>query len=247
VENGVDKIVSFNGKMFDLLPVMKLERSMRFHLTTLKRSFLGILLTAFSLGHGWGQAANSPVVFQSSNAITTTMVEVPSVGGRDDNSGSSNANTKWLKIEFHYSVTPKTTVPFLDSIEFRIWVEGRDLYDPAAPTAEGTAVALTGKVTYVNVAATRDSYGSFYVSPSALARYSTKEGVSDFTEKFNVHVEAYIDGAKVDYFDKNKEQNPTWFSTLKAVTGMVYRQDQCPFIVNDVSRYPQIKLVEPAQ
>jgi hypothetical protein len=231
--------------MFDLLPVMKLERSMRFHLTTLKRSFLGILLTGFSLGHGWGQAANSPVVFQASDAITTTMVDAPSVG-RNDSSGGGNADTKWLKIEFHYSVTPKTTVPFLDSIEFRIWVEGRDLYDPAAATAEGTAVALTGKVTYVNVAANRDSYGSFYVSPSTLARYSTKNGASDFTEKFNVHVEAYIDGAKVDYFDKNKEQNLNWYTPLKAVTGMVYRQDQCPFIINDVSRYPQIKLVESA-
>jgi hypothetical protein len=231
--------------MFDLLPVMKLERSMRFHLTTLKRSFLGILLTAFSLGHSQGQAANSPVVFQSPDAITTTMVDVPNLG-RSDSSGGGNANTQWLKIEFHYGVTPKTIAPFVDSIEFRIWVEGRDLYDPAAPTAEGTAVALTGTVTYVNVAASRDGYGSFYVSPSTLARYSTKNGVSDFTEKFNVHVEAYVGGSKVDYFDKNKEQNLNWYTTLKAVTGMVYRQDQCPFIVNDVSRYPQIKLVEPA-
>ena len=83
---------------------------------------------------------------------------------------------------------------------------------------------------------------SFTSHPSALARYSTKDGATDFTEKFNVHVEAYVGGAKVDYFDKTKEQDPDWFSKLQAVPDMVFRQDQCVFIVNDPARYPQIKL-----
>jgi hypothetical protein len=224
---------------------MKLELAMRFHLTALKRSFLGILLAGFSLGHSWGQAANSPIVFQGA-AITTTMVEAPTLG-RTEGGGGGSENTQWLKVEFHYTVAPTTGVPFVDSAEFRIWLEGRDLYDPKATTAEGTAVALTGTVTYVNLAPTRDAYGVFYVSPSALARYSTKNGPSDFTEKFNVHVEAYVGGAKVDYFDKTKEQDPAWFSKLQAVPDMVFRQDQCVFIVNDPSRYPQIKLVTPAK
>jgi hypothetical protein len=232
--------------MFDLPPVMKLEHSMRFHLTTLKRSLFGILLTGFSLGHSWGQAADAPVVFQSSAAITTTMVDPPNVG-RTESSGGGSGSTQWLKVEFHYTVKPTTGAPFLDSAEFRIWLEGRDLYDPKATTAEGTPVALTGTVTYVNLAAARDTYGVFYLSPSAMARYSTKNGASDFTEKFNIHIEAYVAGAKVDYFDKTKEKDPTWFSQLHAVPDMVFRQDQCVFIVNDPSRYPQIKLVTPAQ
>jgi hypothetical protein len=223
---------------------MKLERTMRFHLTTLKRSSLAIVLAGFSLGHSWGQAANSPIVFQGPEAITTTLVGAPSIGRSE---GGGNDDAQWLKVEFHYSVAPTTGVPFVDSVEFRIWLEGRDLFDPKATTADGTAVALTGTVTYVNLAATRDGYGVFYVSPSALARYSAKNGVSDFSDKFNVHVEAYVGGAKVDYFDKTKEQDPAWFSKLQAVPDMVFRQNQCVFIVNDPSRYPQIKLVTPAQ
>lgn len=224
---------------------MKLESAMRFHLTTLKRSLLGIILAGCSLSHSWGQAANSPIVFQGPGAITATLVEAPNAG-RIEGSGNSD-NAQWLKVEFHYSVAPTTGVPFVDSAEFRIWIEGRDLYDPKATTAQGTAVALTGKVTYVNLAAARDAYGVFFVSPSALARYSTKDGTSDFTEKFNIHVEAYVGGAKVDYFDKIKEQDADWFSKLQAVPDMVFRQDQCVFIVNDAARYPQIKLVQAAQ
>lgn len=224
---------------------MKLERTMRFHVTALKRNLLGIILAGVSLGHSWGQAANSPIVFQGPDAITTTMVDAPNVGRTESSGGGQNS--QWLKVEFHYTVAPTSGAPFLDSVEFRIWLEGRDLYDPKATTAQGTAVGLTGTVTYVNLAATRDAYGVFYVSPSALARYSTKDGATDFTEKFNVHVEAYVAGAKVDYFDKTKEQDPAWFSKLQVVPDMVFRQNQCVFIVNDPTRYPQIKLVTPAQ
>jgi hypothetical protein len=217
---------------------------------TLKRSLLAVLLTVFSLGHGWGQATDagghiiSPIVFQTPDAITTSLVDAPSVGRSESGGGQ---NPQWLKIEFRYTVAPKDPLPFLDSVEFHIFVEGRDLYDPEAKTAEGVAVALTGTVTYVNLTATRDGYGVFYIHPSALARYSTKEGSSDFDRKFNIHLEAYVDGKKVDNIDKKKEQDLDWFKPLKAITGMVYRQDQCIFMDNDPMKCPQIKAGAPAQ
>lgn len=206
---------------------------------TLKRSFLALLLTVVSVGLSRGQAVDSPIVFQAPDAITTSMVDAPSLGRADNTSGG---NQQWLKIEFHYAVAPKTGSPFLDSVEFRIWIEGRDLYAADATTAEGIAVGLTGTVTYLNLAQTKDGYGSFYVPPSALARYSSKQGISDFDRKFNIHIEAYVKGAKVDYFDKNKEQDPNWYQALRVVPDMVYRQDQCIFMIMDPSRYPQIKL-----
>lgn len=232
--------------MFDVLPVMKLEPTMRFHLTTLKRSFLAALFILGSLGDGWAQTTDangnitSPVVFQAPDAITATLVDLPP-GTRGDNS-SSGSNLQWLKVEFHYSVDPKGGVPFLDSVEFRIWIEGRDLYDASATTAEGLPVGLTGSVTYINIAPTKDAYGVFYVSPSVLARYSTKQGPSDFERKFNIHIEAYVKGTRVDYFDKKKEQDLNWFKQLRAVPGMVDRQDQCVFMIIDAARYPQMKL-----
>jgi hypothetical protein len=225
---------------------MKLEPSMRFHPTALKRALLLVLLVGSALTRTWGQATDangnvvSPIVFQGPNAITTTLVD-PATLSRSDSGGGSSDNTQWLKVEFRYAVKPKGPVPFLDSVEFRVWVEGRDLYAPEATTAEGIAVALTGSVTYINLAPTNDGYGVFYIHPSTMNRYSTKAGASDFNEKFNIHIEAYVNGTKVDLFDKNKEQDPNWFSSLKVIPGLVYRHDQCPFMIADTSRYPQIK------
>ena len=218
---------------------MKLEPSMRFHPTALKRYLLLPLLVAATLTHTWGQAPDSPIVFQGPSAITTTLVDPPSVG-RSENGGSTDS-TQWLKVEFHYTVKPKAPLPYLDSVEFRVWIEGRDLYAPEATTADGISVALTGSVTYINLQAASDAYGVVYLHPSTMLRYSTKAGLSDFAEKFNVHVEAYVNGAKMDAIDKNKEQDLGWYQALKAIPGLVYRQDQCPFMISDVNRYPQIK------
>ena len=51
----------------------------------------------------------------------------------------------------------------------------------------------------------------------------------------------------MDNIDKTKEQDMNWFAQLRAISGLVYRQDQCPFIVCDVNRYPAIRLATPAQ
>ena len=101
--------------MFDVLPVMKLEPSMRFHPTALKRYLLLPLLVGMTLTRTWGQAADSPIVFQSPSAVTTTLVDPPAVGlGRSDSGGNTD-NTQWLKVEFHFAVKPKAPLPYLDS------------------------------------------------------------------------------------------------------------------------------------
>ncbi len=225
---------------------MKLEPSMRFHPTALRRYLVLPLFVAATLTRTWGQAADSPVVFQGPNAITTTLVDPPQVG-RSDSGGGSTDSTQWLKVEFHFAVKPKAPLPYLDSVEFRVWIEGRDLYAPEATTADGISVALTGSVTYINLQASNDSYGVVYLHPSTMLRYSTKAGLSDFGEKFNVHVEAYVGGIKVDYFDKDKVQDPNWYQSMKPIPGLVYRQDQCLFMVVDPTRYPQIKPPAAAQ
>ncbi len=48
----------------------------------------------------------------------------------------------------------------------------------------------------------------------------------------------------MDAIDKNKETDPKWFQALKVVPNLVYRQNQSPFLLTDVDRYPAIKLPE---
>ncbi len=189
------------------------------------------------------QVPNSPIVFAQS-AITTSFVSPTSVGG---GAGGDDSDAQWLKVEIHYSVQPQTPLKFVDAVEFKIWIEGCDLYAPEATTRNGIPVALTGTLDYVNLGTTRDAYGVFYVPPATLARYSTDRGPSDFDRTFNIHVEAYVGGVKVDYFDKNKETDANWYQQLKPLSGFVYRQDQSPFILTDPNRYPPIKLPAPAQ
>jgi hypothetical protein len=234
--------------MFDVIRGMKLEPFMEFKATKLKRHLLVPVLLALSAAgsHVWAQAANSPIVFQGPAAVTSVLVDAPQLASATGGDQSSQS-PQWLRVEWHYQITPKTPTPFVDAIEFRVWVEGRDLYAPEATTADGIPVALTGSVTYINVPQTRDGYGSIYLHPSTLARYGSKLGSGDFTEKFNVHVEAYVGGAKMDFFDKNKPQDPNWYQTLKAIPNLLLRQDQCPFIVSDSGRYPQIKPMTAAQ
>ena len=196
----------------------------------------------------FGQAPNSPIAFVNREAIITSFVAAPNVGGTGTAPASSNANNKWLKVEFHYGTTAALTTNYLDSVEFKVWIEGLDLLAKNAPVpGKGVAVVLTGSVTYINVPAGRDIYGVFYVHPSTLGRYSDDRGYEDFDRKFNIHIEAYVGGAKMDNFDKNKEQDPNWFQPLVPIPNLVYRQDQSPFLLADPDRYPAIKLPAPAQ
>ncbi len=184
-----------------------------------------------------GQAADSPIVFSSQDAIVTSFVTpISSVGGV----GGSTPG-QWLKVEFHYAVT----VPegnYLDAAQFKIWIEGRDLLAKNAPTKAGIAIGLTGAETYVNIPAGKDVYGVFYVHPDTLGRYSTPTGPTDFDRTFDIHLEAYVGGKKMDNIDKRKETDPTWYQKLQAVPDLVYRQDQSPFLLTDLGRYPATRL-----
>jgi hypothetical protein len=201
----------------------------------------------------WGQATDakgqliSPVAFVSQDAITTSFVPAPSVG---TTTGSPPGEPgQWLKVEFHYGTTPLVTTKYLDEVQFKVWIEGldADALNPSQPSGKGVAVGLTGQVTYVNITPGKDIYGVFYVHPSTLGRYSSDRGYEDFDRKFDVHVEAYVGGQLMDKIDKNKETDPNWFQALKPIPGLVYTQNQSPFLLTDVDRYPAIKLPTPAQ
>jgi hypothetical protein len=193
-----------------------------------------------------GAAKPRVIHFFDRDGVTVTFVNAPNMGG----SGASSSGTpaQWMKVEFHYSVTPATAVPWVDAVQFKIWIEGRDMFAPDAPGKDGVAVALTGDVTYVNLAKGRDAYGVFYVHPSTLARYSTTEGgVEDFDRKFDVHVEAYVGGQLVDYINRRQETDQqNWIKPLRPVPGLVLRSDQSPFIMADPDRYPAMKRSAPA-
>ena len=217
---------------------------MSFSATALRHSIFLLFTVGIIAAPLRAQVPNSPIVFAQS-AITTSFVQAPQMGS-SSGGGGSDSDTQWLKVEFHYSVVP-TEGKFVDSAEFRIWIEGRDLYAPEATTKDGIAVGLTGTVTYVNLEGTRDAYGVFYVPPATVNRFSSARGSSDFDRLFNIHLEAYVGGTKVDYFDKNKEADGNWYQQLKPLSGFVYRQDQSPFIVTDPVRYPPVKLPSAAQ
>jgi hypothetical protein len=230
-------------KMFDVSWAMKLHTTMSFRATTLRQcGFLVILLGLFAGPRAFGQAATSPIAFANQDAIVTSFVTMPQLGAGGD-LGAAGDNTQWLKVEFHYGATALATNPYVDSVQFKIWIEG---LDPIAPntsqaSGKGVAVALTGQVTYVNIPASKDIYGVFYVHPNTLGRYS-EHGYTDFDRKYDIHMEAYVNGALMDKIDKNKETDPNWFKALRATPDLVYRQDQSPFVVLDVSKYPAIKL-----
>jgi hypothetical protein len=194
------------------------------------------------------QAPNAPLVFADRDAIITTFVSAPSLNSGDAPPPAPGDSSKWLKVEFHYGTTAALKTKYLDAVEFKVWIEG---FDPLATNSQGgtgVGVALTGSVTYINVPAGKDLYGVFYVHPSTLGRYSGDRGTEDYDRKFDVHLEASVGGTLVDEVNKNKEQDPLkWFQPLTVVPNLVYRQDQCPFLLSSPDRYPAIKLPAAAQ
>ncbi len=236
---GLKRFAQNPRKMFDLTQVSKLHTSMSFRETAFKRNQLCAAIFGLLTVPLVAQVPNAPIVFAQS-AITTSFVPAPQLFSTGGSSGA-----QWLKVEFHYAAVPQPPAPdqpaskFVDSAEFRVWIEGRDRYTKLAPIV---AVGLTGTVTYLNIPAGRDNYGVFYVPPATLTRYSTDQGPTDFDRAFDIHIEAYVNGTLVDYFNKNKETDLNWFSKLTPVAGEVYTQIQTPFIVSDPDKYPPIKV-----
>ncbi len=194
---------------------------------------------------GQDQAQTVPRIinFANEEGITVTLVSAPAVGSTSG--GASADNTNWLKVDFHYGVNPADPqkYPWVDSAEFKIWIEGRDLYAANAPAGsrDGVAVTLTGSVTYVNLQQTKDAYGVFYVHPSALSRYCGSGSTEDFDRKFDIRIVASVGGKVVDQYDKNKDYSD-WNTKCVQVSNMVFRQNQSPFLMADTVRYPMIKL-----
>jgi hypothetical protein len=204
-------------------------------------------VTAARIGQDEAPSSSRRVIqFVNEEPITISFVLAPVLGGAVSGNGEG---VNWLKVEFHYGVNPADPKknPWVDAVEFKIWIEGRDLYAANAPAGsqDGVAVCLTGSCTYVNLEQARDAYGVFYVHPTAVTRYSGRGGPDDFDRKFNVHVEAYVGGKLVDYNDKKKDVDKWWMGPTQ-VPDIVLRQDQTPFVNYDVGRYPQIKLPSPA-
>jgi len=184
------------------------------------------------------QQSNDLVLFSNRDAITTSFVHTTNYNGTDQ-----STEAQWEKIEFHYSVNPPAGAgDYIDEIEFKIWVEGRDLYDPAGKPGEGVAIGMTGSAIYVNVKKGKDAYGVVYLNPSSIGRYNMGGGPADFEHKFNIHIEAYVGGTYVDSIDKNKEDDKKWFQSLKPITGLLYLQYQSPYILTDPDRYPALKM-----
>jgi hypothetical protein len=204
---------------------------------------LALLVAAGSSGQAQDAGTPAPRIIDFSNedGITTSFVQPQNIGSTEGGSGGSGTEQQWLKVEFHYSVNPDKT-PFVDAAEFKVWIEGRDLYAANAPGNQGVAICLTGSVTYINLAKTRDAYGVFFVHPSTLARYCGTGTFEDFDRKFNIHIDALVDGKLVDYYDKNKHDAKDWWTLPPAVPNLVYRQCDSPFLLADVNHYPEMKL-----
>jgi hypothetical protein len=196
----------------------------------------------------FGQAKDSPVAFVNRDAILTTFIAAPNVGTQNS-AGASGTPGQWLQVEFHYGTTQALKTKYLDAVEFKVWIEALDPMAINAQGGKGVGVALTGSVTYINVAAGKDIYGVFYVHPSTVGRYGGDRGTEDFDRKYDVHIEAYVGGVLMDAINKNpNEKDPlVWFKPLTAIPNLVYRQDQCPFLVANPDRYPAIKLSAAAQ
>ncbi len=189
-----------------------------------------------------GNPAPRVINFDNNDGVTVEFADPPAVGA--NNPPANPDMTNWLRVKLHYSVNPEHAdkYPWVDSAQFKIWIEGRDLYAANAP-AGGFAVCLTGEVTYINLPAARDSYGVFYVHPSALARYCGSGTPQDFDRKFNIHVEASVGGKLVDYFDKIKNDpgGPNWFKAPPTVSDLVLNQANTPFLLSDPNHYPEAK------
>jgi hypothetical protein len=196
----------------------------------------------------FGQLKDSPIAFVNRDAITVTFVTAPNLPGSSSDSSATATSSdvqQWMQVEFHYGSTAAMTSRYLDAVTFKIWIEGldADAPNPGQPGGKGVAVGLTGSVTYINVPVGKDLYGVFYVHPNTLGRYSSGRGTEDWDRKFNIHLEASVDGKIVDNVDRKTDPaGLTWFQALRATPGLVYREDQCAFIVSNPSRYPAIKL-----
>lgn len=198
-------------------------------------SSLILLLIVLGLSFSKVHAADDvPVLIDK---VETDTMKPEKVGASRGGGGGSR-DSKWVIIEFSYTVTPDkdSKNPFIDEVQFKANIEARD---GAGDSRSTDPVILTGDVTYVCVPAGK-GFGSLYIPPDVAARYS----LDRYLSQFNVNIQAFVGGQMVDSKDKRREQKEDWFSGYKTVSGLVYNKMQSPFILNDTDRYPAIKLMK---
>ena len=212
---------------------------MSFRATALFGRHLVVLLLGLAAGPVMAQVANSPVVFVNQNAIVTSFVQTTNLGG---GSGGSGDNSQWLKVEFHYSVTPAVG-DYLPRSSSRF---GWKASTCSRPTRRSRARALRWRSPVRSLTSmssrARTVTALFMFIPRLSDATVPGGGYQDFDRKFNIHVEADVDGKAVDVFDKNKETDPNWYQPLRPIPGLLYLQNQSPFISADPDRYPALKL-----
>jgi hypothetical protein len=180
---------------------------------------------------------------QEDKAVKMESVEVqfikapgslgPKLGGR------VKSTDNWMAVTFTYQPFPFTGQTFLDEVQFKVYIEGREFKDDR--DKDGTTVVLPGEVTYVNVRGQKGMMGAMFVHPDTVERY----GLEKESNRLNVFVEAYEKGQLVDGMGKNtRETDEEWYKGGKypAKENLVYRQDQSVFLLTDTDGFPAIKL-----
>ncbi len=146
----IEQFTQIQRKMFDLRWGKKLDTTMSFRAMGLKRS-LGValmvmaaassaalaqmvkppvaMLTAARIGQDYAQGQKPRLIhFTTSKLLRCSFSRRHRSGSNSGPLGSDNTN--WLKVEFHYSINPDDPQknPWIDSVQFKVWIEGRDLY-----------------------------------------------------------------------------------------------------------------------
>jgi hypothetical protein len=198
--------------------------------TSVLSRLLPIVLLAASASLLSAQEAGGPVTIQK---VTADLIDNPGGSG-----GGGTPIGKWLMVDVTYDVAAERK--FLPDLQFKIYIEVQDL---AIPTdKEGPAAALTGDQTYVNIPDGKDYHAIFYVHPFTLQRFGGDNAAREYkvASGKDIHIEAYNDGQEIASKDKNTEQDPNWFSSLKKINGFVIPKDQSPWPW-DNSRVPPVK------
>ncbi|MEM1059511.1 MAG: hypothetical protein AAGK14_09710 [Verrucomicrobiota bacterium] len=152
-------------------------------------------------------------------------------------------DTDWMVINFSYEVAPLNQAAFLDEAEFRVYVEVLTKRDPRAKDFDGEGAVLTGSVTYVNIPEGENN-GVVYIPPQTVARYGGRKELERVNPECNIFIEAFANRRQVDGRSMNAERGnqANWYQAMQQIDGLIFRQNQSPFIATDTIGYPPIKV-----
>jgi hypothetical protein len=154
--------------------------------------------------------------------ITKNLITTPQFSYGGAQQYRTDARDPWLEVEATFAAAPAWT----DELTFKyfILINGR---------------LLTGEVTHVNIAGTRESRSVMYVAPRVLARFNAGRPLAPTTVQ-NAAVQIVQQGAVKSELSAN--QAPAqWFAGLAAVNGFLLNKNETPFAPLYWERYEQIK------